>query len=78
MFMMLSYGIFAGALGVSVYAIAGTIMPRLDRILAALRRQPQSEFHPLATLVKAERRIALRRWASQSRPVPTIRSRAAA
>ena len=77
MFTLIGYVVFAGTLGVSVYAIASTVLPRLDRIAAALRREPQPEFHPLATLVKAERHIAVRRWAAQSRPA-AIRMRAAA
>lgn len=78
MMSLVSFGVFAGTFGISAYAIAATVAPRLDRIVAALRGQPQSQFHPLATLVQAERRIAVRRWAAQSRPVPSQRVRAAA
>lgn len=61
-------GVFAATFGVSIYAIVATVAPRFDRILAALRGQPIEQPHPLATLVRAERRIAVRRWAAQSSP----------
>jgi hypothetical protein len=78
MMTLVSFAVFAGTLGVSVYAIAATVAPRFDRILAALRGQPQVDRHPLAALVRAEQRIAVRRWAAQARPAPTNRMRAAA
>ncbi len=77
MMTVVSFAIFAGTLGVSVYAIAATIVPHLDRIVAALRGRPQS-YAPLATLVRAEQRIAVRRWAAQPRTAPAPRMRAAA
>ncbi|QNE31209.1 hypothetical protein F1C10_04145 [Sphingomonas sp. NBWT7] len=78
MMSLVSFGVFAGTFGISAYAIAATVVPRVDRIVAALRGQSQTQFHPLATLVQAERRIAVRRWAAQPRPVPSQRLRAAA
>lgn len=77
MMTVMSVGVFAGTLGVSIYAIAATVAPRLDQIAAALRGQPQARHLPLASLVQAERRIAVRRW-SQSRPSLAIQTRAAA
>lgn len=78
MMTLISLGVFAGTFGVSIYAIVATVAPRADRILAALRGQPQLQNNPLATLVEAERRIAVRRWAAQSRPLATSPMRAAA
>jgi hypothetical protein len=77
MMTVVSFAIYAGTLGVSVYAIAATIAPRFDRMLAALRGRPQS-YAPLATLVRAEQRIAVRRWAAQPRAASAPRMRAAA
>ncbi len=77
MMTVVSFAIFAGTLGVSAYAIAATIGPRFDRIIAALRGQSHT-YAPLATLVRAEQRIAVRRWAAQSRTAPAQRMRAAA
>lgn len=78
MMTLISLGVFAGTLGVSIFAIAATVAPRADRIMAALLGRPQSQRAPLAQLVLAERRIAVRRWAAQPRPAATIRTRAAA
>ena len=78
MLTVIGVGIFAGAFGASICAIAGTVVPRLDRIISALRREVDPEFHPLAALVQAERRIAIRRWSNQPRAAASIRMRAAA
>lgn len=73
-----SYAVFSGALGVSIYAIVATLLPRVDSIVAALFREQKPTFQPLAALVREERRIAVRRWAAQSRPAAAIRMRAVA
>jgi hypothetical protein len=78
MMTVLSFAVFAGTFGASVYAIAATVMPRFDRIVGALRGAPQFDHYPLATLVRAEQRIAVRRWAAQARPMPKCRTRAVA
>lgn len=54
---------FGGALALSGYAIAATVAPSFGRIVDALYGRPQPRFEPLAALVRAERRIAVRRWA---------------
>lgn len=54
---------FGGALALSVHVLAATLVPNLSRIADVLRGSPQPRFEPLATLVRAERRIAVRRWA---------------
>ena len=76
MMTLVSLGVFAGTFGVSIYAIAATIAPRFDRILIVLRGQPQHQRNPLETLVRAERHIAVRRWAAQSRPAMLARAAA--
>lgn len=78
MMAIVSFAVFAGAFAASAYAFVATIVPQLDRIAGALRMQPPEERHPLATLVRAEQRIAVRRWAAQTRPAPAHRARAAA
>lgn len=78
MMAVVSFAVFAGALAMSAYALSATITPRFDRILGALRKQVPEDRHPLAALVRAEQRIAVRRWAAQARPAPSYRTRAAA
>ena len=58
-----TFAMFAGALALSMYTMIATIAPALDQIRAALLGEQRS-FTPLATLVRAERRIAVRRWAA--------------
>lgn len=69
---LVSVCVFAGTLAVSIYAIAATVAPRFDRIASALRGDSPAHNEPLAVLVKAERRIAVKRWAAQPqlRPAP--------
>lgn len=78
MMIVVSFAVFAGALGAASFAIAITVGSRADRILAALRGQSLVQAQPLAALVRAEQRIAVRRWAAERRPVATSRMRAAA
>ncbi|WP_339347899.1 hypothetical protein [uncultured Sphingomonas sp.] len=70
---VLAVMIFGGALTLAGYAMAATLAPNMARIVAVLRGQPETaRFEPLAVLVQAERRIAVRRWAGstvQGRPV---------
>lgn len=56
--------VFGGAFALSMYAITATIVPAADQIRAALAGDVQRNFAPLAELVLAERRIAVRRWAA--------------
>lgn len=76
---MMAILVFGGALAVVGYAFAVTIAPQTGRILAVLRGQPATgRFEPLSTLVRAERRIAVRRWAAGSTLAPAYRRREAA
>lgn len=68
MMTLVSVCVFAGTFAVSIYAIAATVAPRLDRIASALRGESVPQNQPLAALVQAERRIAVRRWAAQPQP----------
>lgn len=64
MLTVLMTAIFGAALAVVVYAIASTVAPEAGRIVEILFARPQPRFAPLSSLVHAERRIAVRRWAS--------------
>ncbi len=77
MMMLLTIFVFACALTIALAAIAITVLPRLDQITRALAGLPATPAHPLATLVRAERRIAVRRWSAAS-PAPVRLRRAAA
>lgn len=61
--------IFAGAFILSVTVIYAMIAPQWRRILDLAAGNPERAFAPLQTLATAERRIAVRRWAST--PVPS-------
>ena len=67
-------GAFGGGHLVALYILSTAFLRDGDRILAALhgKAAPQP-FLPLAGLVRAERRIAVRRWAAGS----SVRSRPA-
>ncbi|MFK3890268.1 hypothetical protein [Sphingomonas sp. NPDC079357] len=72
--------VFGGAAGLALYALAATVLPQASRIIAVLRRQSAApRFEPLSALVRAEHRIAVRRWAAGSSMTRvTLRSREAA
>lgn len=79
MMIVVSVLVFMGALVASIATIAMMIAPQWRRILHLATGHVEPAFTPLATLVVAERRIAVRRWAASS-PTPSslIRRRAAA
>ncbi len=72
--------IFGGATALAIFAMVATVLPQASRIAAVLRgNQGSPRFEPLSTLVRAERRIAVRRWAAGSAMAPAMaRSREAA
>ncbi|MBJ6121187.1 hypothetical protein JAO74_05210 [Sphingomonas sp. BT553] len=65
---VMSIMVFAGALAVSVAIIAAAVGPQWQRILRLAAGQTDRAFAPLEQLARAERHIAVRRWAST--PVP--------
>jgi hypothetical protein len=77
---VMTVAIFAGALSTASYALYATVAPNLDKVLGALRGEmAPARVAPLAALVRAERRIAVRRWAGSAAPaVALIRQRGAA
>ncbi|MDR6790029.1 hypothetical protein J2Y58_003409 [Sphingomonas sp. BE138] len=77
---MMAVLVFGGAAAMALYALTATVRPQAARIAAILRGdRPAPRFEPLSTLVRAERRIAVRRWAAGSTMAPMmLRSREAA
>ena len=60
--------VFTGAFALSIGVIVAMIAPQWRRIARLASGQIEPGFTPLAALAGAERRIAVRRWASA--PVP--------
>ena len=65
-------GAFAGAVGV----IALSLAPQWHRIVRLAAGHVEQPFAPLAALAHAERRIAVRRWATASGTAPSWREAA--
>lgn len=75
---VLGFIVFAGAFLVSCAVIAMMVAPQWRRILSLATGHREEMFAPLAQLAVAERRIAVRRWASRPVPPAISRLRAAA
>jgi hypothetical protein len=76
--LVLSFMVFAGAFAVAGMMIVSSIAPQWDRIVRLAMGNVEPAFQPLRTLAVAERRIAVRRWASTPAPAPALRWNAAA
>lgn len=74
MMIVVSVLVFTGALVAAIATIAMVIAPQWRRILHLATGHVEPAFTPLATLVVAERRIAVRRWAASS-PAPSLARR---
>jgi hypothetical protein len=70
--------VFVGAFLAAVGVIAATVAPQWRRIVSLASGNPEPAFAPLSQLASAERRIAVRRWASAPIPAAVRRLRAAA
>ncbi|NYD90258.1 hypothetical protein [Sphingomonas melonis] len=70
--------VFAGAFAVAAGVIAATVAPQWQRIVRLASGHVEPAFAPLSQLASAERRIAVRRWASAPVPAGVRRLRAAA
>lgn len=70
--------VFSGAFATASVVMAATVAPQWRRIVRLASGHPETAFTPLSSLVHAERRIAVRRWASAPIPAPIRRLRAAA
>lgn len=75
---ILSVLVFAGAFATSAAVIAAMVAPQWRRILSLATGHVEQSFTPLKTLAIAERRIAIRRWATAPVPAAMNRMRAAA
>lgn len=78
MIAVISILVFAGALALSIGVIAMAVGPQWSRIVRLALGNVETSFAPLETLARAERRIAVRRWASAPLPAPLHRMREAA
>lgn len=78
MMALVSILVFAGAFALSVGIIAAAVGPHWRRIARLATGQVDEQFAPLGQLALAERRIAVRRWASAPVPAPIRRMREAA
>lgn len=74
MMIVVSVLVFTGALVAAIATIAMMIAPQWRRILHLATGHIEPAFTPLATLVVAERRIAVRRWSASS-PAPSLARR---
>lgn len=70
--------VFSGAFLAAVGVIAATVAPQWRRIASLAAGNVEPAFAPLSQLASAERRIAVRRWASAPIPAAVRRSHAAA
>jgi hypothetical protein len=78
MMIVVSVLVFTGALVAALTTIAMMVAPQWRRILHLATGHVEPAFTPLATLVVAERRIAVRRWAAGSPAPSLVRRRVAA
>ena len=78
MMAMISILVFAGAFALSAGIIATAVGPQWRRIVRLAAGHVEQGFAPLEQLAMAERRIAVRRWASAPVPAPIRRMREAA
>jgi len=70
--------VFTGAFFAAAGVIAATVAPQWQRIARLAAGHVEPAFTPLSQLAHAERRIAVRRWASAPVPAAVRRLRAAA
>lgn len=70
--------VFAGAFLTAVGVIVASVAPQWRRIVRLASGHVEPAFAPLSQLAHAERRIAVRRWASAPVPAAVRQLRAAA
>ncbi|GAA0664358.1 hypothetical protein FHT00_001095 [Sphingomonas insulae] len=75
---VISVLVFVGAFMVAIGVMAATVAPQWRRIVSLASGNVEPAFAPLSELALAERRIAVRRWASAPIPAGVRRLRAAA
>ena len=75
---VLGFLLFGGAFLCAAGVIAASVVPQWQRIVRLASGQVETAFSPLSELALAERRIAVRRWASAPVPAAVRRLRAVA
>lgn len=75
---VLSAMVFVGAFLAAAGVMVATLAPQWRRIVRLASGHVEPAFAPLSQLAHAERRIAVRRWASAPVPAAVHRLRAAA
>lgn len=75
---LVAMAVFTGAMALALMAIWATVAPQWRRIARLAVGHVEQPFLPLESLALAERRIAIRRWASVPVPAPIRSLRAAA
>ena len=78
MMMVVGSLVFTAAFAVAAFVIYAMIAPQWRRIMRLAAGHVEEPFAPLASLAQAERRIAVRRWASAPAPASPHRLREAA
>ena len=74
---LVSMLVFASAMALALGVIWSTVAPEWRRIARLAAGHMDEPFQPLAGLARAERRIAVRRWAAAPLPASLRRLRAA-
>ena len=74
---LVSMMVFAGAMALACAVMWATVAPQWRRIALLATGRTEQPFSPLETLARAERRIAVRRWAAAPALAPIRRTRAA-
>ena len=69
MMAMISILVFTGAMALACAVMWVTVAPQWRRIARLASGQVEQSFDPLEQLARAERRIAVRRWATAPTPV---------
>lgn len=77
MMALVSMLVFVGAMALAWAVMWTTVAPQWRRIALLASGGVEQPFRPLATLVLAEQRIAVRRWAAAPVPAPIRQLRAA-
>lgn len=79
MMALVSMMVFAGAMAMAGAVMWASVAPQWRRIACLAAGHVEMPFHPLEQLARAERRIAVRRWAASPMPamLPATLRRAA-
>ena len=76
MMQVVSSVVFTGAAATAGATVWSSVAPQWRRIIRLAAGIPDETYAPLTQLVQAERRIAVRRWATPMRTMPAWREAA--